>query len=331
MKKVVIVGAGMAGLAANYALSNVKGIETTLIGRTVRPAESLEFVTGPHRRSGISTALLEAVRSFDLEYSEYNVRHGVIIGGAASKLKIDEISQGDIADFAGKTRPNNHIPRLQPGRVFADIEYSSTTGGLQLNWSEFAQELIDFASPIVRGEVITINHDDGDLCVRLPDNQGFQCVDYDHLILTIPRWEMKRFGLDENVTAWTRAVEKTVVSVRCDTMRFFDYDCVYLFDTQRLYRMTSRNGLFTFEGSGRPDPEVIKDDIEGVFNGESWELDNIQEGVKGYMLHSTARLGREPELPENVHLLGPYAEWQYRKDLATIMTDAVYIGENKCS
>lgn len=332
MTKVVIIGAGITGLAVNYVLSGVKGIDTTLISRTVREAGSLEFNTGPLRRSGISSHLLEAVRNSEIPYSEYNIRNGVLLNGWLEKMqKVDEgsLRQEDIAAFAGKTRRSGYIPRLQLSRVFSDIEFSIATNGIQTDWEGFSSMLLGFASPIQQATLATINTVDKDICVQRPDG-SHECIDYDHLVLTIPRWEMKGLGLDQNVTHWTKAMEKSIVTVRCDTQRFFDYDCTYLFDTSSLYRMTSNNGLFTFEASGCPDQDVVIDDLNGILKDEDYQIESIQDHVKGYMLHSTARLGYTPPLPDDVTLMGPYAEWQPHKDLSTIMTDAAYLGEKLC-
>jgi len=321
--KVVIIGAGMHGLVANWVLSGLPSIDATVITRNLNAYShrTLEFNAGPLRALRPTEQVLAMLDYFELEHSEYKLASGIMDKNGElrsfSKL-MNELNAEDSEALHRhqfrRTRFRDAEDDREAYQAFSDAEkdgeeYTKT------DFVELARKLIDFASP-VHGNVTYVNEQESLLCYTDMNTGQEHVEEYDLLVYACPFWEAER-TLQHGVSA-AEVTKTSVYNVTTIKPEFTLCDSFYTPYLSAIHRVTMAGEFYSCEANTEYSPECVADDMEDLF-GDDFEISSVIFDLKGYV-------GNTPQMAcfaSNVMLVGPYATWNQSCTLDDTMARCV--------
>lgn len=309
MKKVVVIGGGIAGLLANWVFKNhsdvdVKVLENAKVGG--------DFLVGGLRYVHESERMESMLNDNRVVYTKYQVNGGIMLKGAISaypailKKFSPEQAQRIQFDHYRKTR-KTEPSAADAGKSMNDPEAAGSRNALRVDAGAMIRALG------ARANVVC------DKAVKIESNSPAPYVlgssgmkhTYDFLITTIPMWILRgmvSFELPEAL-----ALKLNIVNVDVTRDPYSKWDYVYTPYTPEnlIHRISPRDGGWAAEFNGdwvEPDTNLkLTSDLNFLFP-QGWALDKVIKGLNGHLLP----LELPAAYPKNMQPLGRFAVWDTR-------------------
>jgi len=311
MKRVVIAGGGVSGLVCSYIFKQHHGVDVKILEpRTVGG----EFLAGGLKYIHRTDLMEWMLEKLDLLWSHYTINGGIMLRGEVhpypkvfqqlSKDQADRI-QADHYRKTRRTEPNEHS-----SQAMNDPASVKPRRALRCNFADMITGLASSAE-IVRSGLTQVEEDHVVL-------SGGGTLPYDFLVLTIPLWVIKRvakFYVPDGV-----AMKLNVATVNPKRDRFARWDYVYTPYTPEdcIHRLSPSGGGYSVEANGDLDKQAMYSDLNFIFP-DGWYIETPNEGLKGHLLP----LDSQPQLPENVALLGRFAKWDPRATTDVTLDESI--------
>jgi hypothetical protein len=315
MKKLVIIGGGIAGLVCSYVMNRVKGLEVTVL----EPGEvGGEFLSGGLKYIHHTQSMENLFDELDLPWSHFVVKGGILLRGVVRQYPnyLREIGREQAAriqrDHYRKTR------RIEPGpyssKAMNDPAAVGPKKALRCHFPEFIESMAKGVD-IVQESCLHIGED------FLITNKG-RTIFFDYAVLTAPLWVIK------NMVSWhvpsSVAMELNIAIVEPRKDRFYQWDYVYTPYTpgSSIHRLSPDGNDYAVEANGQLDYVDFINDLNFLFS-DGWHIKTMKNGLKGHLLP----LSSQPEPPKNISLLGRFACWDTRMTVDVVMEHAIELSE----
>lgn len=297
MKKIVIIGGGIAGLMCAHVLKKSRNASVVLL----EPNE----IGGNYNIPGLKTIrqtkqIEELFKELNILYSNYIIDGAVFTGKkllqfplknkVVGKSVIDKIK----TDFYIKTR------KLQPPKKFYRHFDDQCAIGIKKSVKCDYDELIKKLS-----NGIAIKKES---CVSIGDNVVItnrgRILRYDHLVSTIPLWSLKKI-CDWDIPD-SKAMNLTVSIVDVNRDKYSLHDFIYTPYTPKncIHKMSITGCDYAVESNGVFKEKNLHKDLDYLFP-DGWKIKKMYHNLSGYMF----QLDKKPILPDNVALVGKFSQW----------------------
>jgi hypothetical protein len=322
MKKVLIVGGGIAGLLANWVFKQHKNVDVVLM----EPGKiGGDFLAGGLRYIHASPDMVSMLSENLVTYTNYQVNGGILLKGKVEPYPLVLKSMQPEAatriqfDHYRKTR------RAEPSGVDAmksmnDPESAGSRAALRVDAGALIRKLESQATVLCDGAV-ALETPQGTTFPRLLGTSGVRHA-YDYLIFTIPLWAVARMVPWFVPQAMALKLNIVNVDVTRDPLSKWDYVYTPYTPGGLIHRISPRDGGWTAEFNGdwiEKDDETstnLTSDLNFLFpNG--WALNVVRKGLNGHLLP----LDAQPEWPSNVRPIGRFAEWDSRATADVVLSN----------
>jgi hypothetical protein len=316
-KRVLIVGAGVSGLLANYAFRQHKNVDSVMF-EPGRPGA--EFLAGGLKYLHRTDEMARMLHDLDIVFTNYMINGGILLHGKIQSYP--KCLQSMESDRAERIRQDHwrKTRRTEPGELgqsMNDPEASGLKRALRCNFVELVEKLT-FKANIVRQPLVKIEPH------RATAGDGSRWL-FDAIVLTIPLWLIKR------VAYWpvpdAMALRLNLVQIDPVKDRYPKWDYVYTPYTPEglIHRLSPRDGGFSCEFNGAW-TEKLNDKVHSELNflfPDGWALTGMVKNLNGHLLP----LAEKPEWPTHVRPLGRFAKWDPRATSDITYRDAYRLAE----
>lgn len=311
--KVLIIGGGISGLVANWALK-LFGAQPTILepGRV-----GGEFTAGGLKYIHKTDAVLEMFQQLCLPHSVYTVRGGMLIRGQMYNYPeaLAGFAKPDVARIqADHYRKTRHCePDQHAAAAMNDPAALGPRRALRCDFQELIRELSDpFWADIQPVGVTKLDVDRG---VAF-DNKGGR-HHFDFVVLTVPLWiirSMVKFFVPEGA-----AMKLNVANVTPHRDQYIGFDYVYTPYTPAdlVHRFSPLDSGYSVEFNGEMDEERLLSELNFIFP-DGYRIENMVTGLKGHLLP----LAQKPDWPRNAAPIGRFAKWDPRSTVDVVLDDA---------
>ncbi len=315
MKKVVIAGGGISGLACNYVFSQYRNVDVKVL-EPVQPGG--EFLAGGLKYIHRTDEVVSMFTDLGMVFSNYSVRGGIMLRGKVEQYPkcfegMDRAEAHRIqADHYRKTRLSE--PGKHSRRAMNDPASVKPRRALRCDFESMITALAARAVIVPTGLQKV-----GVKILYLADGS---ILPYDYLVLTIPLWVIRRC-VDWYVPHGV-AMRLNVINVQPRKDRYARWDYVYTPYTPEntIHRFSVHGSGYAMEANGDLDHNKLHGDLNFIFSG-GWWIGNIKAGLKGHLLP----LDQEAQWPDNVAPLGRFAKWDSRATMDVVLADSIGLAE----
>lgn len=322
MKKVLIVGGGIAGLIANWTFKQHKNVEVSILepGRV-----GGDFLAGGLRYIHATEEMVSMLSDNLVTYTNYQVSGGILLRGSVwpypTVLKTMAVAdrirvQSDHYRKTRRTEPSGEDAL----KSMNDPESTGSRGALRADAGALIRKLESAATVLVDGAV-AVETPQGTHWPRVLGTSGIRHA-YDYLVFTIPLWAVRRMVPWFVPEALALKLNIVNIDVTRDPLSKWDYVYTPYTPGGLIHRISPRDGGWTAEFNGdwieKDDETSLKltSDLNFLFpNG--WALNVVRKGLNGHLLP----LDSAPEWPVNVRPIGRFAEWDPRATADVVLSN----------
>jgi hypothetical protein len=302
-KKLVIIGAGIAGLLCSYVFRKRKEFEVRILECNEVGGEFLASgmrYVGAHEDEE-KDHMIKILNELGLANTTYLVKGGIFLKNEIhsypkgirkfGKERIRRIEK----DYYRKSRLVEPSKKMK--NALNDPANNKKRKAIKFNSRDFIVELSRRAR-IIKERMYAVTSE-SIIC-----SDGLK-IPYDYLVLTIPLWDIKEAVYWDVPTC--DAIKMNSAYIITDNQRFLKWDHVYTPYTPSnyVYKVISAGCGYVVECSGEFKEAFLHSDLEFLFDGE-WKIQNKILGNKGYMISFP---DKEIKWPRNVAPLGRFATW----------------------
>jgi len=313
MSKVVIVGAGVSGLVANYVF-RMYGVNPTVLEPGTPGGE---FPFGGLKYIHCTTEMEDMFDDLNLPWSDYNISGGILLRGHVKPYP--RCFEGMAPEEAARIQADHYrkTRRMEPGvfgsKSMNDPAAKPTRRAIRCDFSDMISRLAARAN-IVKESMDRIVSRGNHILTT-----GGKRIKYDQLIVTIPLWAIR--GNADFYVPQGMAMALNIAQVDPMRDRYSRWDYVYTPYTpgNAIHRFSPSGSGYSVEVNGNWDDQIrpVLDDLAFIFDG-SFVVRTIKKGLKGHLLD----LQEKPAWPDNVTPLGRFAQWDPRATTDTTCATA---------
>lgn len=322
MKKILIVGGGIAGLIANWVFKQHKDVEVSVM-EPGKPGG--DFLAGGLRYIHASDEMVSMMTDNRITFTNYQVNGGIMLKGKVEPYPT-----------VLKSMPREHAERIQhdhyrktrrtepdgndAAKSMNDPEAMGSRFALRTDAPRLIRQLEAQADIICDGAV-EVRTNNQTVMPRVLGTSGVSRP-YDYLIMTIPLWAIRNMVPWFVPEAFALKLNVCNVDVTRDPLSKWDYCYTPYTPGNLIHRISPRDGGWTVEFNGDwidKDDETsvaLTSDLNFIFPG-GWALNAVRKGLNGHLLP----LESQPEWPENVRPIGRFAEWDSRATADVVLSN----------
>jgi len=315
---VIIVGGGISGLVCSYAFSKHPNLEITIF----EPGKvGGEFLSGGLKYVHASDGVKGMFNDLRLGYSDYQVRGGIMLKGKVERYPkcFDSMTKEQAKriqdDHYRKTR------RAEPGKhskkAMNDPAARGPRTALRCDFRRMIEKL-EYRANVRKSKLMKII----DAANYIWSDEG-RIHPYDYLVLTIPLWVIRKcvnWYVPHGVAMKLNVID--VMGPRRDKYAQWDYVYTPYTPGDAIHRFSPKGEGYSMEVNGDLNMEDVRSDLNFIFS-KGWYIKNVENGLKGHLLP----LEQKPVLPDNVALLGRFAQWNSRATMDVVLDEAKALAE----
>jgi hypothetical protein len=322
MKKVLIVGGGIAGLIANWVFKQHRAVDVSIL----EPGKvGGDFLAGGLRYIHATDEMKAMLTDNRITFTNYQVNGGILLKGAVepypSFLKTMDREKAERIQFDHYRKTRRTEPSGEDAlRSMNDPESVGSRHALRADAGGLLRALESQANVKCDGAV-AVNSLNSTTGYSVLGTSGI-AHSFDYLIFTIPLWAIRKMVPWELPEALALKLNIVNVDVTRDPLSKWDYVYTPYTPEGLIHRISPRDGGWTAEFNGQwieeGDETSLKltSDLNFLFpNG--WALNAVRRGLNGHLLP----LEFETKWPKNVRPIGRFAEWNSRATADAVLSN----------